>query len=125
MSQQEVAEATGLALKTIGNIERGDTAPQHEAFEKIMQALGLSIEEGPRGEISRFLNAAEVVLRQLPNDSLELVTHQALALMQATLDHEKERAGNNELKVTHSTPVRPAGSPGQLGDVPLDQDVNQ
>ena len=42
MSQEQLAKAAGVSGRTIGNIERGDTAANREQLDRILRALGLS-----------------------------------------------------------------------------------
>jgi transcriptional regulator with XRE-family HTH domain len=44
MSQEELAERTGLSLRTIQRIENGETRPRGDSLRRLSQALGVTME---------------------------------------------------------------------------------
>lgn len=44
-TQEQLAEAVGVSVKFIGNIERGKGAPSFETIEKIAEVLGVRVQE--------------------------------------------------------------------------------
>jgi len=54
MSQEELAEKTGLSLRTVQRIENGETRPRGDSLKRLCQALGVGMEalleeKGPEG----------------------------------------------------------------------------
>ena len=45
ISQEELAERTGLSLRTIQRIENGETIPRGDSLRRLCQALGVTIQE--------------------------------------------------------------------------------
>lgn len=45
LTQGQLAEAIGVTVDTIGNIERGRNAPTFETIEKIAEVLGVEVME--------------------------------------------------------------------------------
>ena len=45
MSQQELAEASGVGRATISRIERGETGAQGRTLRRLANALGVGVEE--------------------------------------------------------------------------------
>lgn len=44
MSQEELAEKTGLSLRTVQRIENGETRPRGDSLKRLAQALGVGVE---------------------------------------------------------------------------------
>lgn len=42
LTQQELADQTGLAVKTVQDIEKGRTNPSYETLARLMERLGMS-----------------------------------------------------------------------------------
>lgn len=49
ITQEQLAEAVGVSVKFIGNIERGTASPSFETLEKIAEVLGVEV-----GELFQF-----------------------------------------------------------------------
>lgn len=45
LTQEQLAEAVGVTVEFISNIERGKSAPSFETIEKLTAALGVEVEE--------------------------------------------------------------------------------
>lgn len=45
MTQEQLAEAAGISVDMLSNIERGVNAPSFETLEKLSQALNVSVSE--------------------------------------------------------------------------------
>src|SRR5690349_2277596 len=45
LSQDELAQQTGLSLRTIQRIENGETVPRGDSLRRLHQALGVTVEE--------------------------------------------------------------------------------
>ena len=94
MSQQELAERSGLSVRTISDLERGRTRfPYQDSLGRLADALGL---RGPaRTEFiatasRRLARAGRIVLRPLPPTAIE--------------------------DLAHAQHVQPVHDPGELGD---------
>lgn len=54
LTQEQLAEALGLSVEFISNIERGKSAPSFETIEKLAEVLQVTVEElfqGNEGKI--------------------------------------------------------------------------
>jgi transcriptional regulator with XRE-family HTH domain len=45
LTQEQLAEAVGVSVEFISNMERGVNAPSFETLEKLAEALGVPVEE--------------------------------------------------------------------------------
>lgn len=45
LTQEELAEATGLTIESISNIERGIFGPKFDNLEKIAKVIGVEVKE--------------------------------------------------------------------------------
>ncbi|MBN9382322.1 MAG: helix-turn-helix domain-containing protein [Chitinophagaceae bacterium] len=67
ISQEELAEKTGLSLRTIQRIENGETMPRGDSLRRLCQALGVSMEELKEDKVEKTLeeNRGFLVLMNL------------------------------------------------------------
>lgn len=80
MTQQQLAEAAGVSLKTIGNLESGGNVPQRATLEKIRQALGLSsdIEVARRQARGEVEGLAKILGHAAPTEPPKVVRVRSL-----------------------------------------------
>ena|SRR6185437_7237021 len=72
-SQEELADATRLSLRTIQRIENGETQPRGDSLKRLARALGVATEEFTRG-------LASEAPQDLPDDKGFLVVFHLSAL---------------------------------------------
>ncbi|WP_444890273.1 helix-turn-helix domain-containing protein [Microbulbifer sp. DLAB2-AA] len=88
ISQQQVADATGMSKNTISNIETGKTAANSNSVLKISKALGCTVdelmkgvEEGWTGTEGDHINRLCEELKQLPDEGRKQIVHTLQALI--------------------------------------------
>jgi len=100
LTQQELADQSGLAVKTIQDIEKGRKNPTYETLSRLIERLGISanilfqvsnsIEED---EIQRFLGKFQSCShnnQQLLLNTLDFLTEQLLDLQQKSESNSSE-----------------------------------
>jgi len=76
LSQEELAQQTGLSLRTIQRIENGETMPRGDSLRRLHQALGVTMEELQKDKVDK----TEKILEE--NRGLLVVLHlSALAFL--------------------------------------------
>lgn len=100
LTQQELADQSGLAVKTIQDIEKGRKNPSYETLSRLIERLGISanvlfqvstpIEEE---EIQRFMGKFQSCSRgnqQILLNTLDFLKEQLLDLQQKTESNSSE-----------------------------------
>lgn len=100
LTQQELADQSGLAVKTIQDIEKGRKNPSYETLSRLIERLGISanvlfqvsppiVEE----ELQRFMGKFQSCSRdnqQILLNTLDFLTEQLLDLQQKSESHSSE-----------------------------------
>ena len=100
LTQQELADQSGLAVKTIQDIEKGRKNPSYETLSRLIERLGISanvlfqvstpiVEE----ELQLFMGKFQSCSRdnqQILLNTLDFLTEQLLDLQQKSESHSSE-----------------------------------
>lgn len=85
MSQQDLAEAAQTTRRTIGAIERGESAPQPRTLERVRQVLGLDDPESFDPEVETYLSIIGPLLQQVPAEQRALVLRRMILVLSQAL----------------------------------------
>lgn len=86
LSQQELAEQAQTSRRTVGSIERGDTAGQPAKLEMILKVLGLEPKQDLPADIKTFLAMLESLLPKIEEAERQVLFPQVIALIAASLE---------------------------------------
>lgn len=69
MTQRQLAEAAGVSLKTIGNLESGSAAPQEDVLRRIFSVLGIKTDADEQDpDITAWMEMFGRLLAQVPEE---------------------------------------------------------
>lgn len=90
LSQQELSDLTGISVKSIGKIEKGTMNPSIVILERLIPALGISLDEliAPDGNetdediqtITRIFKTSSEKARRIMLNTMETLAHQLIGL---------------------------------------------
>jgi transcriptional regulator with XRE-family HTH domain len=91
LSQEQLAELSGLHTNYVGQVERGEKNVTLETLEKVVLGLGISLEElfryvGPMAERDALGEIVELLIDRPVNDQ-----QMALSLLKTIIDWEQKK----------------------------------